>query len=68
MRVVGSVLLHAGQQGSTVVVREGLEPKTKPGAETVEEIEVGTGRLTFTHVTIPAMFEEEAAPEFKRCP
>ena len=65
--MVGSVLLQGGQQGSTVVVREGLEPKTKPGAETVEEIKVGTGRLTFTHVAVAAMLEEETAPKLKRC-
>ena len=63
----GSALLQGGQQGSTVVVREGLEPKTKPGTEAVEEIEVGTGRLTFTHMAVAAMFEEETAPELKRC-
>lgn len=67
MRVVASVLLQGGQEGLSFVVREGLELKTNPGAETVEEIEVGTGRLTFTHVTIPAMLEEETAPELKRC-
>jgi hypothetical protein len=67
IRVVASALRQSDQQGLALLIGEGLELLTKPGAEAVEEVEVGTGRFTFTHVAVAAVLEEKTAPEFKRC-
>lgn len=57
--------MNCGNQGLAVVTGKRLKPLTKGSAKPVEEIEIAAGRVAFTHVAITAVFEEQAAPEFK---